>query len=95
MFSFYRKNISIERKHFYFTLSEQNAFLTVWFYLLHQFKMSLMFFRNNIPERSVIPKQRSGNFRFSRKNCSGIPEHSPQIIIFKSNISLQAGVVDF
>ena len=29
MFSFYRKNISIERKHFYFTLSEQNAFLTV------------------------------------------------------------------
>ena len=38
MFSFYRKNISIERKHFYFTLSEQNAFLTVQSFNLRPFK---------------------------------------------------------
>ena len=28
-------------------------------------------FRNDIPERSIIPEQRSGNFRFTEKNRSG------------------------
>ena len=73
--------------HSFYYYVDSNTYL---FYLLHKFKMTLTFFRNlfqensgttesknfrnNIPGRSVNPKQRSGNFRFAGKNRSRIPD---------------------